>query len=56
MADAEGDAVDDARFAFGGMAAIVRRAAGAEAAVRRQRWTEATVTAAMAALDADFSR
>jgi len=46
--------VVDARFAFGGMAAIVRRAAGAEAAVRGQRWTEATVQSAMRALDADF--
>jgi xanthine dehydrogenase small subunit len=50
----DGDRVADARFAFGGLAAIVRRAAGAEAAVRGQRWTAATVAAAMAALDADF--
>ena len=49
-----GDTVVDARFAFGGMAAIVRRAAGAEAAVRGQPWTEATVQTAMAALDHDF--
>ncbi len=48
------DRVVDARFAFGGMAATVRRAAGAEAAVRGQRWTEATVQSAMRALDADF--
>ncbi|MBL8351639.1 MAG: xanthine dehydrogenase small subunit [Burkholderiaceae bacterium] len=48
------DTVVDARFAFGGMAAIVRRAAGAEAAVRGQRWTESTVQAAMTALDHDF--
>jgi xanthine dehydrogenase small subunit len=48
------DRVVDARFAFGGMAAIVRRAAGAEAAVRGQRWNEATVQSAMRALDADF--
>ena len=50
----DGDQVVDARFAFGGMAATVRRAAQAEAAVRGQRWTEATVQAAMRALDADF--
>ena len=50
----DGDRVADARFAFGGLAGIVKRAAGAEAAVRGQPWTEATVAAAMAALDADF--
>jgi xanthine dehydrogenase small subunit len=50
----EGDRVADARFAFGGMAAIVQRAAGAEAAVIGQPWTEATVQAAQAALDRDF--
>jgi xanthine dehydrogenase small subunit len=48
------DTIVDARFAFGGMAGIVRRAAGAEAAVRGQPWNEATVGAAMAALDQDF--
>ncbi len=51
----DGDTVRDARFAFGGMAAIVKRAKGAEAAVRGQPWTEATVQAAMKALDADFT-
>jgi xanthine dehydrogenase small subunit len=50
-----GDTVLDARFAFGGMAGTVQRAAGAEAAVRGQPWTEAAVQAAMAALDNDFS-
>ena len=45
----------DARLAFGGMAATVRRAAGAEAALRGQPWNEATLRAAQAALDADFS-
>jgi xanthine dehydrogenase small subunit len=49
-----GDRVADARFAYGGMAAIVKRAAHAEAAVRGQPWTEATVRAAMAALAADY--
>ncbi len=47
-------AVVDARFAFGGLAGIVKRATGAEAAVRGQPWTDATVQAAMAALDNDF--
>jgi xanthine dehydrogenase small subunit len=51
----DGDKVASARFAFGGMAAIVKRARGAEAAVIGQPWTEATVQAAMAALDRDFT-
>jgi xanthine dehydrogenase small subunit len=52
--DAQGT-VADARFAFGGMAAIVKRAALAEAAVRGQSWSEAAVQAAAAALAQDFS-
>jgi xanthine dehydrogenase small subunit len=51
----DGDVVTSARFAFGGMAAIVKRAQGAEAAVIDQPWTEATVQAAMRALDNDFT-
>ena len=51
----DADHVADARFAFGGMAAVVKRAANAEAAVRGQPWTEATVRAAMAALERDFT-
>jgi xanthine dehydrogenase small subunit len=51
--DAAG-AVLDARFAFGGMAAVVKRAAAAEAAVRGQPWNEATAEAAAAALARDF--
>jgi xanthine dehydrogenase small subunit len=51
----QGGVVADARFAFGGLAGIVARAAGAEAAVRGQPWTAATVQAAMAALDGDFT-
>jgi xanthine dehydrogenase small subunit len=46
--------VRQARFAFGGMAAIVRRSAVAEAAVLGQPWTEATVQAAQAAIAQDF--
>ena len=49
-----GGVVADVRFAFGGLAGTVKRAAGAEAAVRGQPWTEVTVQAAMAALDDDF--
>lgn len=44
----------EARFAFGGMAAIVKRAAAAEAAVVGQPWTEAAAKAAAAALAQDF--
>ncbi|WP_157268918.1 xanthine dehydrogenase small subunit [Azohydromonas aeria] len=51
----DGDRVKDARFVFGGMAAIVKRAAQAEAAVIGQAWTEATAQAAMAALARDFT-
>jgi len=51
----EGGVVTQVRFAFGGMAAIVKRAAAAEAAVLGQPWTEPTLQAAMAALDADFT-
>jgi xanthine dehydrogenase small subunit len=51
----DGDVVSSARFVYGGMAAIVRRARGAEAAVVGQAWNEATLLAAMHALDADFT-
>ena len=43
-----------ARLAFGGMAATVRRAAHAEAALQGQPWTAATLQAAQAALTLDF--
>ncbi len=46
--------VREARFAFGGMAGIVKRAAAAEAAVIDQPWNEATARAAAAALPQDF--
>jgi xanthine dehydrogenase small subunit len=51
----DGDTVHHARFAFGGMAAIVKRAAQAESTVLGQPWSEATVQAAMAALAHDFT-
>ena len=51
--DAQGH-VSRARLAFGGMAAVVKRAAQAEAALLGQPWNEASVRAAMQALDADF--
>ncbi|UUX95534.1 xanthine dehydrogenase small subunit [Aquabacterium sp. J223] len=43
-----------ARFAYGGMAATVRRASAAEAAVLGRPWDETAVEAACAALAADF--
>jgi len=45
----------EARFAFGGMAAIVRRAAKAEAAVNGRAWDEAAALAAAQALREDFT-
>ena len=50
----QGGTVAEVRLAFGGLAGIVRRAAGAEAALRGQAWTESQAQAAMAALDDDF--
>jgi xanthine dehydrogenase small subunit len=46
--------VADVRLVFGGMAATVRRAVLAEAALRGQPWTQASVRAAQAALAQDF--
>ena len=43
-----------ARLAYGGMAATVRRAAAAEAALAGRRWDEAALQAATAALATDF--
>ncbi len=42
------------RLAWGGMAAIVKRSAGAEAALLGQPWTRASVAAAQAALAVEF--
>ena len=50
----EGDAVKEVRLAFGGMAATVRRAAQAEAALVGKPWTQASVNAAKVALAQDF--
>ncbi|WP_342630126.1 xanthine dehydrogenase small subunit [Nguyenibacter vanlangensis] len=52
--DADG-VVTHARIAFGGMAAIPRRARGAEDALRGRPWNAAALAAARAALDADFA-
>ena len=50
----DGGQVAEARFAFGGMAAIVKRAALSEAAVIGQPWTQDTAKAAATALAQDF--
>ncbi|MCA0243007.1 MAG: xanthine dehydrogenase small subunit [Proteobacteria bacterium] len=52
--DLDGDTVRAARLAFGGLAATVKRAAQAEAALQGRPWTEATLQAATAALAQDF--
>ena len=46
--------VQDVRLAYGGMAAIVKRAAAAEAALRGKPWDEATLAAGITALAEDF--
>ena len=51
----DGARVGHVRMAFGGMAAVVRRAAHAEAALHGQPWTEAAVRMAMDALAKDFT-
>jgi xanthine dehydrogenase small subunit len=50
----DGERVREVRLAYGGMAAIVKRAAQAEAALRGQPWNGASVEAAKAALAQDF--
>ena len=51
IADGE---VTSARLAYGGLAAVPKRAAAAEAALAGRPWSEATVAGAMAALAEDF--
>jgi xanthine dehydrogenase small subunit len=48
-------AVVFARIAYGGMAATPKRASAVEAALMGRSWTLATVTAALAAFEADFA-
>jgi xanthine dehydrogenase small subunit len=51
----DGERISAVRLAFGGMAATVRRAACAEAALLGQDWTEVNLQKAQAALAADFT-
>jgi xanthine dehydrogenase small subunit len=50
-----GGRVEDIRIAYGGMAAVPKRCAGAERTLIGAAWTRDNVTAAMAALDAESS-
>ncbi|HEY4069622.1 MAG TPA: xanthine dehydrogenase small subunit [Burkholderiaceae bacterium] len=50
----DGEIVSAVRLSFGGMAAIVKRGAKAEAALVGQPWSQASVNAAKAALAEDF--
>ena len=50
----DGDRVADVRLVFGGLAAVVERAATAEAVLRGQPFSAATLAAAQAALASDF--
>jgi len=51
----EADIVVDARIAFGGMAATPKRATATEALLAGKPWSEATLSAAMAALAQDYA-
>jgi xanthine dehydrogenase small subunit len=50
----DGDVVKTVRLAYGGMAATVRRAAGAEAALFGKPWSQEAVNAAKTALASDY--
>ncbi len=47
--------VKEARVAYGGMAAVPKRAPRCEQALKGKPWNDATVRAAMAALDGDYA-
>ena len=49
-----GNSISDVRLVFGGMAATIKRAANAEAALRGQAYSEAAIEAAAEALAKDF--
>ena len=50
----ESDVVADARICYGGMAAVPQRARQCEASLRGRHWDEATVEAAIKAMDEDY--
>ena len=51
----DGERVADVRIAYGGMAATPARALAAEAALRGQDWSEATLNVAIAAMEKDYA-
>ena len=51
----DGAHIAAARIAFGGMAAVPKRATGAEAALAGQDWSEVTLARAITALAADYT-
>ena len=51
----DGQKIADVRLAYGGLAAVPKRAPAAENALSGAEWNEASVQAAMSALDQDFS-
>jgi xanthine dehydrogenase small subunit len=51
----QGDRIERCRVAFGGLAATPKRAPATESALSGEAWTEATVRAAMAALENDYT-
>jgi len=51
----DGDAIAEARIAYGGMAATPKRAAQAEAVLNGRAWSEAALADAMAALARDYA-
>ncbi|QPZ92136.1 xanthine dehydrogenase small subunit [Thioclava electrotropha] len=51
----DGDKIGAPRIAFGGMAGIPKRAAALEAALKGQPFTEEAITAALPALEQDFT-
>ena len=54
LVELDGERIASVRLVYGGLAGIVKRAAGAEAALLGRPWTEATLQAAQAALAQDF--
>ena len=50
----ESDIVADARICYGGMAAVPQRAGHCEAALRGRNWNEATIDAAIKAMEGDY--
>jgi xanthine dehydrogenase small subunit len=51
----DGTRITDVRIAYGGLAAIPKRATQCEQALAGRGWNEASVVSAMTALDADFT-